>query len=909
MKNVRNKTTATAIALFLVLTISATLVTLPAASAHSPPWTVPTWTYAATTNNPIGVNQDLVLVWWLNAYPPTANGAYGDRWTFNVVITKPDGTKTNLGPFISDPVGSGWTIYKPDQPGEYSFVVNFVQKKVDGTPNGYDPAWGPASFGYASDGDIYAASTSDPVHVTVQQNPIQPWQEPPVTTQYWERPLNGMNRNWYVLAGNWLKGAAQNVGPTTNFAYGKGPETAHVLWTRREWAGGLMDERFGDIGYQTSHYDGLSFSPIIMDGKIFYNSIAAPHIGWWCVDLYTGETLYYHNTTGSVTGITFSGFDYSGGISQESLAFGQIYDYDSPNQHGGFPYLWSTGAMGSYAGTMDSSIWLLFDAVTGNYICKLINVPSWAGAGSMFGPAGGTNVYGADGSITYYNIAGTTNPANPFAPATAPFYLQVWNTSRALWVRPFSANTYWMWRTYLNYTFDGNNGYSLNVSLPDMTGAGSVRAVREGKYVIGGTSGKNNGTYIQQGQLWALSLKAGEEGKLLWNITYTPPQTIVPDLVGGGLFGGGLMSGPTVDPEDGVFVFREPMTRQWWGYSMATGQKIWGPTAPENAWNFYGMSSNIYKGMLISYGGGMSGSEMIAYEIKTGKVLWKYTPSQEGFESPYGLYPLSIAAICDGKIYTTSTEHSPTQPLWRGSYLRCINATDGIQLFKLSLWGGGGGMSDGYYVGLSFYDNQIYAVGKGPSATTVNIQNDVIPLGSNVMIKGTVTDQSPGAPGTPAISDADQQKWMEYIYEQQAKPTNAKGVPVHVTAVDPNGNTQDIGTVTSDSGGSFGMMWKPPVEGKYQIIATFEASKAYGGSSATTYLGVVPAAAAPAVTLTPTETVAPPTSTPVQTASPSPSPAVQPPTSGMPTTTYIAIGAAVIIIVAAAAALTLRRRK
>ena len=64
-----------------------------------------------------------------------------------------------------------------------------------------------------------------------------------------------------------------------------------------------------------------------------------------------------------------------------------------------------------------------------------------------------------------------------------------------------------------------------------------------------------------------------------------------------------------------------------------------------------------------------------------------------------------------------------------------------------------------------------------------------------------MTDQSPGAKGTPAIADANMQAWMEYLYEQQAMPTNAKGVEVTLTAIDPNGNTH-IGTATSDTSGT-----------------------------------------------------------------------------------------------------------
>jgi hypothetical protein len=491
---------------------------------------------------------------------------------------------------------------------------------------------------------------------------------------------------------------------------------------------------------------------------------------------------------------------------------------------------------------------MLFDAVTGNYICKITNVPSGVGFFGV-GPWG-LPAYGKDGSILRYNIVGA-QPFGPFGPTTAPFYLQCWNTSRALWVRPFSENTYWMWRTYLNYTFDGNNGYSLNVTLPWTSSAGSLITVREGQYIIGGTSGKNNGTYSSPGTLWALSLKPGQEGTLLWNITYVPPATSIPDVVSGGIFAGGLMAGPTttsffgattlMSPEDGVFLFNEPITRRWWGYSLATGQQLWGPSEPEDSWNFYGMNNNIYNGMLLSIGGGMSGSHLVAYDIKTGKVLWKYTPSQVGFESPYGLYPISIAAICDGKIYTYSTEHSPTEPMWRGSYMRCINASNGAEIWKLLGWYGSfgaGAISDGYLVYLNYYDNQIYCVGKGPSATTVTASPKVSVNGDSVLIEGTVTDQSPGAKGTPAIADDSMQAWMEYQYEQQSMPNNATGVEVSLDTLDPNGNFIHIDTVTSDTSGMFKKMWTPEVPGEYTVIATFAGSKSYGGSYAETTIGV-----------------------------------------------------------------------
>ncbi len=76
------------------------------------------------------------------------------------------------------------------------------------------------------------------------------------------------------------------------------------------------------------------------------------------------------------------------------------------------------------------------------------------------------------------------------------------------------------------------------------------------------------------------------------------------------------------------------------------------------------------------------------------------------------------------------------------------------------------------------------------------------------MITDTVTDQSAGQKGSPAISDASMSGYMEYLYMDYAKP-DATGVTVKLTAIDPNKNLIDIATVTSDMNGNFGYLWTP----------------------------------------------------------------------------------------------------
>jgi outer membrane protein assembly factor BamB len=865
MEILKNRSKISAITFVLVLTISAMLVAFPAVGAHDPAWTVPTWTFVALTNDIVGVNQQAVIVFWSNLCPPTATGAYGDRWTHTVEITKPDGSKETLGPYESDPVGGGWAIYTPNQVGTYSIVAIVDEHVITGEPAPPGGVYSGTFFNATEYiGDVYLSSTSDPVILTVQEDPIEPWEETPLPTEYWELPINAMNRNWYVLAGNWLAGAAHNVGPTTNFGYGTGPESAHIMWATPMWSGGIMDARFGNTGYQTGHYEGISFTPpIVLDGRIYYNVQSLPREGWYCLDLYTGEELYFHNTTGPVTGLG-GGFDSSGAIQGEALSFGQIYDYSSPNQHGGMPYLWSTPPVSMF-GPGDPNAqqnWMMFDAYSGNYICSIANAPSWASGGGFF--AASTQVYGKEGSITAYNIAGTSDPTNPFAPETAPFYLQVWNTSRAIWYEEtWSSNEYWMWRPTLNMTFDGNNGYSLNVTIPEVQG--DILAIREGEFIIGGTSGQNNDLGVIPGHLWCLSLKSGQEGSLLWNRTFTPPQEVPSTALQDLQFSAHDMMGPYVDPEDGIFHFYQTMTRERWGYSLETGEMLWGPTDPEPQMKFYGMSHNVYQGMLLSYTGLSSGG-LVAYNITTGEVLWEYTAEQEGFESPYGDYPLSLACVADGKLYMYSTEHSQTQPLWRGSQLRCIEAKTGKELWKINHYGAAV-IADGYLVGLNYYDNRIYCYGKGPSSTTVTAPDMGVPLGSSVVIRGTVTDQSPGAKslavmakspneeGVPCIADEDQQAWMEYLYMQQEIPMTMNGVEVSLDAIDPNGNFVHIDTVRSDMSGMFSYQWIPEMEGKYTIMATFGGSKAYYSSYAETAIGVDPAEA-PAQPIEPEEPTA-----------------------------------------------------
>ena len=158
----------------------------------------------------------------------------------------------------------------------------------------------------------------------------------------------------------------------------------------------------------------------------------------------------------------------------------------------------------------------------------------------------------------------------------------------------------------------------------------------------------------------------------------------------------------------------------------------------------------------------------------------------------------------------------------------------------------GQGIAYGVLLHLNGYDGQIWAYGKGPSAVTVTAPDNGVTTSTPIRIRGTVLDVSAGTTqeeqkfafpyGVPCVSEASQSAFMEYVYENQAEPTNTTGVPVTLTETDHNGNTYTIGTTRTNAMGVYGFQWTPPVEGNYSITATFAGSNSYWGSAASTYM-------------------------------------------------------------------------
>jgi outer membrane protein assembly factor BamB len=325
----------------------------------------------------------------------------------------------------------------------------------------------------------------------------------------------------------------------------------------------------------------------------------------------------------------------------------------------------------------------------------------------------------------------------------------------------------------------------------------------------------------------------------------------------------GFFSGSTSIVDHGKYAVRLN-DGHWHCWDARTGQKLWVSELsswPWGIWGIYGVESAYGLLYYPQYDG------VVAYDWDTGKVVWRYKyEAQYPYETVYSdnNYPFydSAVRIADGKLYTSNTEHSASQPTTRGWKFHCINATSGEGIWNITGSMRAGAVADGYLTASNTYDGYMYVFGKGKSATTLSAPQIAITTGQQVVLTGTVLDMSPAQPGVACVSKESMATFMEYLHMQKPIPSNVTvtGVPVSLDAIDPNGNYIHIGDVISDMSGAFGFEWTPEISGKYQITAAFLGDDSYGSSFAGTYMSVVEA---PTPTTTSTQTTT--TQTPIET--------------------------------------------
>jgi len=801
----KNKKIAT-IALALLLT-TAMVAFMPSAVAQK---RITPYIYIGAIPNPVHVGDEVLFHVGITlpcAWPQTG-------WKgLTITLERPDGKTETLGPINTDTTGGTGYLYRPTLVGTYYAQVNFPEQVVEVTTQGV-PA-----------GTIINAGVSDKLALIVQEEPLEYWPGIPLPTEYWTRPINSQFREWASISGNWLVGKGYYMDmncPGNDDA----PEAPHVLWAKPLVKGGISalggGLAGGTIPYDFEYgdaYEGLFGQPVVIGGVLYFNRYKADggtavEQEVVAVDLHTGEEIWVRDWN------------------RTRLAFGQVFYWDSYNYHGVFGYLWTT------VGTT----WHAYEASTGRWAFSIANVPS------------GTNLYGPKGEILRYNIN------------VAAGWMTKWNSThvltqtRVLRYGPLDqAHGSWI-REYMGTTLNGTLGIEWNVTIPKgltegvPPAAGPATIYLEDRII--GTNFSRAVFAPDVLQVWAISTAPETKGQLIFNVTWPRPR---PDT---------RMHISAASVEDGVFVIVAVETAEKWGFDINTGRLLWGPTEREDykqAWSYTtGYSWDfIYNGKYFSQG---LGGQVFTFDVKTGKLLWKYDFVDNYHEWTFGNnWFVYSAFIADGKLYIYPAEHSPNNPQARGAYMACINIETGEEVWKLNywgtVWGGKPVIGDSIIAALNEYDMRVYAIGKGPTTTTVSVPETAQPLGTPVLIKGTVMDISPGTQdssiklrfpqGVPAVADESMSDWMACVYMQFPRPTDVKGVWVTFDVISPSGEWKHIGGTHTDSSGMYSIPWTPPSEGLWTIVITFPGSESYWPSYAETSVLVTAAPPPPPTPETP----------------------------------------------------------
>jgi len=879
------------LALLLTISMGASTLLIPNAGAHTPPYQIPTYARIDVLPDPIGVGQSaLGYAFLANAPPSGSSMANNYRFhDYTVIITDPTGEVQTLHwDTVVDTTGAQMFRFTPDVVGVYNITFNY---------GGQTQRYPQDTSSTANDGDVYLPSTAS-CTLTVQQEPIPTYPDSyPLPTEFWARPIYGENPYWWTISSNWLgvgSPVLSSVSSGTLAAIPSGQSgvqrypgdavgslTSHVMWTKPIQEGGVVGgnqyEIAGDTYFEGSAYQQRFINPIIVYGRLFYRepvSFLGPSSGdSICVDLVTGEELWRKS-------------DFP------TISFAYIPDIQNPNQHGVFPALLCTSNFGQ-----------CYDMYTGRNVFNVTSMPGGTASGFVNGPSGEW--------IRYYIVNnGTSSAPN--------YYLAQWNSTKMLRGTSYhpgesgnspsfdttSTTTYqWVNTTYYENNvrltrsenvstttvsinasrgnrYDYLDPVTQNISIPwrnTFSGSfsiiaaqtGDIMLCRNGSYPsLTGVTNNSTGTVTLNTASWqyfAINLNAskGTVGSILW---WSPVYT---DKVDKTITYGGL------DPTADVFIEVCKETQNMVGISLTNGQRLWETDVVNTVkqmevtpLDYFGNPYFPYVATQLAYGKIYSicyGGILFCYDLQTGVREWTYgnggagNSTDSGFQMP-GPYPAFINGVGNGVIYIVSTQHTVITPIPKGNMVRAVNATDRSEIWKINSYVGefsqmSFAMADGYTTWMNGYDNQIYTVGRGPSALSVSAPDLAAASNQPVVIKGTLYDISAGATqtvqaarfpnGIPLAADSAMTDWMGYVYQQKPLPDTFEGVTVDISVIDSNGNYRSIGTSETDAIGQYSIIWAPDISGTYQVVATFTGTNGYWPSTATTAFSVMEAAPTP----------------------------------------------------------------
>jgi len=749
--------------------------------ANAPPDTIdiPTTAYIGFRPNPIGIGESLLINIWIT--PPPSNDRFLAKFTIG--YTRPDGTTDTLGPLNSyNADGTSWTEFVVDAvgtwkfnfsfPGEYFPAGNYSGGVLLGS--GTSASVNATASGYAQ-AHYYEPAASANYELTVVSEQVLSYPPVPLPTDYWTRPIEPNNREWYAIAGPypwpWTNWDQDWMGPWIT-----APSTSHIVWNNVNAIGGIIGGDTGQVsvtttpGYPTVIYAGRAYQTYNKPGV---GSVAA------CYDIRTGE-VYYEIPTAS------------GGLTPVIVAYNPSTTSDigavSPPSYeliagsianGGFRTIGNGTTLTNcfmqkinpFTGAVSNYPCLPGTFYNGNLVLSVQDLGAAAAnaSGGRYRLINWTTV----GSSTNFTTRIVSNISTTMT--SAPQHLTDFDAAICVVVTRFSAGSIFGGNVTAWSLTTGQVIYSFSTGTvtPFNTGCAGVY---NGKFAFACEDRFWQCYDIYSGKLlWTSDLVQYPWGDF-WSYDSSSWNNM--------LFAGSYVGMIAFDWDTGKILWQTP----------AYSDSFETPYGGEQAWH---SGTIVADGKLYSYTDEHTATQPLTrgwkfycFNATTGEIIWQIN----GWNS-------------DARTYSGSCSDG---------YLAVANQYDGTM----------------YVFGKGKSAATVTASPKtSAKGDTVLIEGTVMDMSPGQPNTPCVSKDS--------MSTQMQYLHMQQPIDGYWHNETITGVPVFLTAIAADNTVTDIGTTTTNGYyGTFSKAWTPPAEGTYQIIATFAGDDSYGSSSASTAVSV-----------------------------------------------------------------------